>query len=835
MAAHRHSGQALNACFTLFGKKMNIITLRFCLTSLLMVLPFYTSAQERALCEAGTIHATDSACQRLQALHKKYSATVSRAEHQALYRALVDFRNSPEILDSATQIVGENLIEQALMLWLDWYQVAIVAREENQQLLETESWRKVLALAHRDPYATLKRLNTAGKAVDDHDSVMRLLLAGMITNNLRVLAEVAYAHPSIDVQEIQSLEAYVNAHKQDFNTGETCYGANYNGRHFSAVEKRYPSSSYAQAAAYLAMTITPCGECEGELTCYLSNRLIPTQQFLSKYPTSNYVAMLLKRVQNAIPLALGEKETQADYLSASDKYVPLDVAHVLLSFEGYLKNLAPADQISIKVTLADWYIKLNQAGNAKRIVDWLVTQAADTPDLVRLKLAVSNMKKFALSLSKPKPYGPNMLALEWTVRNAASETPMQLWRSESPEFSQPIAIGAVLPKGSLKVVDTTVQSDTAYWYRLESVGDNRIALSHTAFAQTWSSQAHLQEIIFDQVSKTLFAIGRLPENYVSRVLLRFPKSLNQNGDIKNLKPLFSSPMKPDTWWVDKDSNTILLADTAGVIASTLNLAAPNKTEYTRSEPHQGATIDLSKKQVLRVTGGLIARSQDGKFVYVWDKKGKLLRTDFSGEILEVIFEEATIAMPWKDKFEAFYLMVRRNGEVFLIGKKQSPLAGTLFTLRKLSRAGYTDLDVAGRPSYYISSPNVWFYDSQQDGLWVADYEGRPSLFGLDGKLIKTVSTKLDKGGSFVNGSSLAFDKDAGELYVASSSQIIRVNRLGKTDLVWEKKETHPGGQLLQAKLITDREKALEQYYTFKKCELDQEWLGQAAIACQERN
>nr|WP_315481980.1 hypothetical protein [uncultured Undibacterium sp.] len=369
----------------------------------LLILPSAMSlpviSQERLPCEWGNINVSNPACERPQVILEKYRNAATYAEHQSLLSDLNQLRNEDfqhQMKAKKTANLYDPFMDEALMFWLDWYQVAFTARAENRQLLDTETWRKHIQLAHRDPYAAIASLNKLSASTDENDRALSLLLIGALTNQLNTLAEAAN-QASVSIQSkdndhekrSQRFDTYVEKHKLDFNVGETCYGGNYTGRHFAAVKKRYPQSNYAQAAAYLAMRITPCGECEGDFSCYLSKGLAPMSDFLQAYPQSTYVTMLLKRANNQIRGQFIVREAQGDYLSKSDPktgdYTAQSAANALIAFEGSLKQIAPTELISTKLLLADLYIKLNQRGNAKRVIDWLAEYAPDSADLNGLR------------------------------------------------------------------------------------------------------------------------------------------------------------------------------------------------------------------------------------------------------------------------------------------------------------------------------------------------------------------------------------------------------------------------------------------------------------------
>jgi hypothetical protein len=55
-----------------------------------------------------------------------------------------------------------------------------------------------------------------------------------------------------------------------------------------------------------------------------------------------------------------------------------------------LKQIAPSELIGTKLLLADLYIKLNQRGNAKRVIDWLSEHAPDNAELNGLRQALAS-------------------------------------------------------------------------------------------------------------------------------------------------------------------------------------------------------------------------------------------------------------------------------------------------------------------------------------------------------------------------------------------------------------------------------------------------------------
>ncbi len=388
---------------------MHTHILQLVLLILLGAISLPVISQARLPCEWGNMDVSNPACERPQVILKKYRNASTYAEHQSLLIDLNQLRNEDfqhQMKAKKTANLYDPFMDEALMFWLDWYQVAFTARAENRELLDSETWRKHIQLGHRDPYAAIASLNKLSASTDENDSALSLLLIGALTNQLNTLAEAAN-QASVSIQSkandhekrSQRFDTYVEQHKLDFNVGETCYGGNYTGRHFAAVKKRYPQSNYAQAAAYLAMRITPCGECEGDFSCYLSKSLDPIRNFLKVYPQSTYASMLLKRANNQIRGHFIVREAQGDYLSKSDPnagdYTAQSAANVLIAFEGALKQIAPTELISTKLLLADLYIKLNQRGNAKRAIDWLTEHAQESAELgvLRQALAVDHVPK----------------------------------------------------------------------------------------------------------------------------------------------------------------------------------------------------------------------------------------------------------------------------------------------------------------------------------------------------------------------------------------------------------------------------------------------------------
>ncbi len=389
---------------------MQIYIRHFMLIVLLSVMSFNTLSQERLPCQWSNMDVNDPQCKRPQVLLKQYRNASTYAEHQSLLIDLNQLRNDDyqrQIAKKTKAYLYDAFIDQALMNWLDWYQVAFTAREENRQLLDSEAWRSLIQLAHRDPYAAIKRLNKVSQSTVEDDKALGLLLTGMLTNRLEIMAEAAnYAAFNIktndrsDEKRAQRLQEYIQSHQQDFNIGELCYGGNYNGRHYSAVEKQFPQSKYAQAAAYLSMMLNPCGECEGDFSCYLSKALEPTRQFLSKYPQSELVPILIKRVDNRLSGQFIVREALGDYLTKNEphqsrdivtgEYNPLDAAKVLIDFERSLNRVEPSAVINTKYLLGDLYVKLKQMGNAKRVLNWLSEHAPNSPELNKLSLSLTN-------------------------------------------------------------------------------------------------------------------------------------------------------------------------------------------------------------------------------------------------------------------------------------------------------------------------------------------------------------------------------------------------------------------------------------------------------------
>jgi hypothetical protein len=815
--------------------------------------PSFAAEQSQGVnCTNSDVIQNKQKCDQLNVAWQMYVSASTLADHRKLFTFLDNAVAADQKTTSANEFdVREarpsfDSILAAHEIWLRWFVVTDSLADTDRAALASDAWRALLASAHRDPYAALAQLNKQiGRDPNSEDQGLKLLLAGMITNNLSALLEAS----SVVNQEEQNqkFESYVAANKRDFSTGELCYGSLYNGRHYGLVEKNFKPTKLAAAAAYLSTRLGQCGECEGIFDCYLNSGMDRYDSFLRNYPQSQFSKEILQQIALNIRQSFNLKAAQGDYLSADQYYSPAYAAATLTRFESALKDVEPQLLIPIKALLGELYAKLNQPANARRVADWLAQYATGSTEQLRVEAAVADMKTLELRLKRPTSHGPNIIALSWEIRPNYSKLPMQLWRAEDMSFSNPQPISNTLPAGTLTAIDRDVKPDACYWYRLATIGKDAKDLSHAAFAQTWNSYPLISSLVFDNDTRSLMATGWLQGNDRTNFVMKLqPNGFFEVGRIfsphiaysSHNNNVFKSP-RPEpydttspTWWIDRG---------AGLVVK-VSPSASGKSGHQNLNPAivprdvmEGAVEDT--KRGLLSYSPFIAQAADGKSLYVWEEN-ILRRQEATGTTVETVFDEPHPHPSRANDFRGIYLFLSKTSEVWLLGSTRRPDGNRQYILRRFGKTGKNTFNDVLLPEdlrpTFIDEFAGWLYDPDENGIWLAEYKGRPALFGFDGKLKRTLDTGAPEWRNFL-GHALARDPVTKSLFVANREEVLRFTRDGKVSSIWKAPKTPPGGNTqTSCPAVTAKITEINRDIEIRQCEINAMQMKSDATSCKAK-
>ena len=166
--------------------------------------------------------------------------------------------------------------------------------------------------------------------------------------------------------------------------------------------------------------------------------------------------------------------------------------------------------------------------------------------------------------------------------------------------------------------------------------------------------------------------------------------------------------------------------------------------------------------------------------------------------IETIFDEPSQKVEDANGLRGIYLFLTTSGDIWLLGSAPNLKGSRQYKLRLFSKTSKNTIIDVLLPSeftlLYAEGTTSWLYDPDADGVWTADYGGRPALFGFDGKLKRSLDTGQPPLSGF-SGRALARDAVSKDLFVANHKEVLRFNKEGKVSLIWKAPEDPLGGSV----------------------------------------
>lgn len=742
-----------------------------------------------------------------EALYRAYQQARGQAEHQQLYQKLQAYAR-----ENTAQYSSD--LKLATHLWLDWHAL----REWLAPQLSLPWITQTEALAHRDPVAALKLLAQSGPGSTPEQQALSLLLQGFISNHLDGLW-LAERRPA------QALSAfdYARQHPNEYQTGELCYGVNYSGAAWQRVEKLFPATRWAEAAAYLSMQQQACGECEGEFACYLARDLAPVETFLAKYPQSGLAERVLQLALLRLQLHFVQRSASKDFLSQSEDYRPQDIATILVSFESKLKSLPDALQLRLKLGLLPYYLALNQTSNSQRVLAWLADQGHTTAYQQALATQAS-YPKLALYLQAPSIISPTLIQLNWRWRSGSPPQELQVWRANQSDFSDAQAVSAAIPAQQFSFNDSKVKPGKAYWYQLRSVDRSASQLSHTAYQEIDPIAANLRE---GTIQSWLIDKER------QRLYFQSALRLSERRLIKawQVLPLDKLPADADTlsyFTETADQTSLLDFSNQTVLEPAASSSWRIQDLRLLQAASEGSATVISNKagKVYRVNSHAALLSPDQQGLYFWKPGDGLWRSDLQGLAQQPIAKEKSSA---DGSFSMTGLQPLDKDELLITGhwktRNQTKLGWYLWRQSRLQDVSTT------YTAHYATAAQAFAADLTRQGVWLVSKEqNTASLLGWQGQPLRTLSEKdfpVHLQGRIER---VLANSRRQEVYFATASQIFRLTAANKMDLIWQQ-ALSPSGEKGSAQILRKQWQPLQTRLQRELCHLQAPWLGLDLALC----
>ncbi len=662
-----------------------------------------------------------------QQLSENYKNLKTQQQHSELYQTLLSRSKSAK---QFSEDETSKALQQVLPLWLDWYALYNWAYSDEKD----GGLEPLIALAHTDPLAALKQLQSelnlnpktqTTSQLNPKQSVSRQLLYGMIASDLDLFWLAAQSRTADDSNKIEN---YVRTKPAEFGTGELCYSVHYKGRTFSEVQQKYPGTRYAEVAAFLAMRMRSCGECEGQFDCYLSRQLDNYERFLKKYPHSELAEQVLSLALIRLEKQFSEREANRDYLSSSDNYQPQQVADTLTRFEQALHALPNTLQSRLKLTLLPYYQQLNQSLSSQRVLNWL-KQNADN-DTYQLALrSQEQLIKPALYVRQALPFSDKHVQISWDWRNKETPHNLYLWRASQADFSDAKPISSELKPQQLSYLDPATEPGQRYWYQLRAANNQSRALSHWVYHQTDLSvskvvDAPIRAWFIDASQPAIYLETSMRLNSERTVLAWRRLDLNRKVELKSALPvLYSIPGK--TWYFDVASQRVVNSSQVKDLMQ-LNLT---KAESTPIINH--LINSNSPAQVLEISGAQGIATPDKKNLLIWQNRVGLWRSDFNA---------STPILLYDDKNRNQHQFVANKQQAMLYQDPENVLILGGWQENNDLKLGWRSFDSKGQMREIVSSFKASAYANLH--AFAADQQRQPnfrSLFSCQPPKIKTFS------------------------------------------------------------------------------------------------
>ncbi len=107
---------------------------------------------------------------------------------------------------------------------------------------------------------------------------------------------------------------FARQHPDEFVESQSDAAYFYTGYHFRELVRRFPKHDLADDAAYRLADPIVGGECEGYVPCYIEYRMAfrGLNEFLAKFPTSEYAPEAVRRADSAFTSALADQLANPD-------------------------------------------------------------------------------------------------------------------------------------------------------------------------------------------------------------------------------------------------------------------------------------------------------------------------------------------------------------------------------------------------------------------------------------------------------------------------------------------------------------------------------------------
>ena len=258
-------------------------------------------------------------------------------------------------------------------------------------------YQQALQLASTDLRKAMAVLEASiAKAPDAPQSAPYYLLLGKLKQRYEEACQNGNEPPAGQpAQPCSDFREYAQSRPTEYYGDEPSGSYLYTGIHFTEVQRRFPSSTFAIDAAYETTNLAQGGECEGQLVCYIESGFAPMQKFLQRYPDSPHSQQALQRADDAFRKTLWGDRWKTEWTEVTDPnkatsfYDPADLKRLVQEYEDLAEKLPARFRARPWETVAYYRNRFGETDRARALYQKIVQQFPDYENIseVRRNLA----------------------------------------------------------------------------------------------------------------------------------------------------------------------------------------------------------------------------------------------------------------------------------------------------------------------------------------------------------------------------------------------------------------------------------------------------------------
>jgi len=575
-------------------------------------------------------------------------------------------------------------------------------------------------------------------------------------------------------------EAYAQAHPYEYKYNEVGADYLYTGYHFRELLNRFPQSEVADSAAWELTRLSPGGECEGYVPCYIERQFAPVADFLSQYPNSPFAVEGVRRANEAFTRALSDV---ADLTEPSDCYRPAEVQALLSRYDSVAERLPAPVRVSATLTIADVWARFQRRERARPLYEWVLATGGASVDTAAVRRRLRALAAPTLALQPAGIVSDTRVELRWDAPPGVAVDRYVVLRSAASD-SDGQSIGEIAGAATRAYSDRTARPGTEYWYRVRARTAGEEVASNAVHATTPSAILSARALVFNSAERRLYVFGYL-ENGFPRVLAvseRGEVVAGRDGALYGVEQYAPRDHRFDSyvdeaWFVDGAGQAFLRfrkadngfgADLRTAIRSDVKLVATD----TAGMPYYGLLVSVNPgahEMWIAPRGRAYALSWDYAHSVSWEgREGDVRLVDAAGKAIK------EIRMPRPSSGENEFVMAIRGDPRDRSAWAYLSRKGTLV---HIDSSGGTGSSLTLEPLVGADLPIA--FDLAHGAVWVVlgPWNGRRLIkLGLpSGKTLATISGSLEDLPITIH---LAADTSSGGLWVLAGSRLTKMDQSG---------------------------------------------------------